>query len=84
MIHTVYIDDSTVNGRRVLEDMQKNNEGIEFEENNISVAAEPVVEYVKSGEKNMNDTSAEYMTSDEFRKKSRKDIDNLCKKYGLL
>jgi len=84
MIHTVYIDDSTSNGKRMLEDMQKNNEGIEFEENNISEVAEPAVEYVKSGEKTITDTSVEYMTSAEFRKKSRKDIDNLCKKHGLL
>ncbi|MDR3705047.1 MAG: hypothetical protein P4L28_03965 [Paludibacteraceae bacterium] len=84
MIHTVYIDDSTLNGRRMLEEMRKNNEGIEFEENNISAVAEPAVEYVKSDKKIITDSSVEYMTSDEFWKEADKRISKICKDHGVL
>ncbi len=67
MIHTVHIDDSTNNGKRLVQEMRKNNEGIVFEEKD-KVAEAP----------------AGYMTSEEFRKETKKDLNHLCNKYGLL
>lgn len=34
MIHTVHIDDTTANGKRLIQDMRKNKDGVEIEENN--------------------------------------------------
>jgi hypothetical protein len=67
--------------------MQKNNEGIEFEENNISVAAEPEVEYVKSGEKIMNDSEnppTGYVTGEEFEKMVKEKVTKYYKTNSLL
>lgn len=87
MIHTVHIDDSTENGKRLLEEIRKNNEGIELEASHASSLCEPVEEYVKTPTKpghSFENPPEGYMTAEEFRKKSRQDIDQLCKKHGLL
>jgi len=87
MIHTVYIDDSTSNGKRMLEEMRKNNEGIEFEENNISAVAEPAVEYVKSDKKIITDFEnppAGYVTGEEFERMVKEKVTKHYKTNGLL
>jgi len=67
MIHTVKIDDSTINGKRLLNELKRYKKEVEFEDPTF-VAEAP----------------EGYMTAEKFRKESRKDIDNLCKKHGLL
>jgi len=67
MIHTVKIDDTTRNGKKILNDLRRYKTGVEFEnpaKNGI----------VPEG----------YMTSEEFRIESKKDLDEICKKHGVL
>ena len=67
MIHTVKIDDTTRNGKKILNDLRRYKTGVEFE--NPAVTG-----IVPEG----------YMTSEEFRVESKKDLDEICKKHGVL
>jgi len=67
MIHTVKIDDSTRNGKKIITDLRRYRKGVEFE--NPAVTG-----IVPEG----------YMTSEEFMDKSKKDLDEICRKHGLL
>lgn len=48
MIHTVHIDDTTANGKRLMQDMRMNKDGVEIEENNK--VAEAPAGYLTSDE----------------------------------
>ena len=63
MIHTVYLDDTTIAGKKFVKELRRHKEGIRFENSAIPEG---------------------YMTSEEFRKVTREDLDNICRKYGLL
>ena len=67
MIHTVKIDDTTRNGKKIITDLRRYRKGVEFEN-----PAETGI--VPEG----------YMTSDEFSDRSKKDLDEICRKHGLL
>jgi len=67
MIHTVKIDDTTRNGKKIITDLRRYRKGVVFED-----PAESGV--IPEG----------YMTSDEFRDRSKKDLDEICRKHGLL
>ena len=67
MIHTVKIDDTTRNGKKIINDLRRYRKGVEFE--NPAVTG-----IVPEG----------YMTSEEFRDKSKKDLDEICREHGLL
>ena len=67
MIHTVKIDDTTRNGKKIITDLRRYRKGVEFE--NPAVTG-----IVPEG----------YMTSEEFMDKSKKDLDEICRKHGLL
>ena len=67
MIHTVKIDDTTRNGKKIITDLRRYRKGVEFEN-----PAETGM--VPEG----------YMTSDEFSDRSKKDLDEFCRKHGLL
>lgn len=67
MIHTVKIDDSTRNGKKILKELSHYRKGIEFEN-----PAETGI--VPEG----------YMTSEDFKAESRKDLDEICRKHGIL
>jgi len=67
MIHTVRIDDTTRNGKKILSDLRRYRKGVEFE--------------------NPADTGIVpegYVSSVDFRVESRKDLDQICKKHGIL
>ncbi len=67
MIHTVKIDDTTRNGKKILTDLRRYRKGIEFE--NPAVTG-----VIPEG----------YVTSEEFRVESRKDLEEICRKHGIL
>ena len=67
MIHTVKIDDTTRNGKKIINDLRRYRKGVVFE--NPSETG-----IVPEG----------YMTSDEFSDRSKKDLDEICRKHGLL
>ena len=67
MIHTVKIDDTTRNGKKIITDLRRYRKGVVFEN-----PAETSI--VPEG----------YMTSDEFSDRSKKDLDEICRKNGLL
>ena len=67
MIHTVKIDDTTRNGKKIITDLRRYRKGVVFEN-----PAETGI--VPEG----------YMTSDEFSDRSKKDLDEICRKHGLL
>ena len=67
MIHTVKIDDSTRNGKKIITDLRRYRKGVEFENPAITGI-------VPEG----------YMTSEEFMDRSKKDLDEICRKHGLL
>jgi hypothetical protein len=67
MIHTVKIDDTTRNGKKILNDLRRYKTGVEFE-NPAKTGIVP----------------EGYMTSEEFRIESKKDLDEICKKHGVL
>jgi len=67
MIHTVKIDDTTRNGKKIITDLRRYRKGVVFED-----PAESGV--IPEG----------YMTSDEFSDRSKKDLDEICRKHGLL
>ena len=67
MIHTVKIDDTTRNGKKILNDLRHYRKGVEFE--NPAVTG-----IVPEG----------YMTSEEFRVESKKDLEEICKKHGAF
>lgn len=67
MIHTVKINDSTPNGKRLLEELRKNYKEVEFIDSSVHTSA-----------------PEGYMTSDEFWKQSKENVDKICKKHGIL
>jgi len=67
MIHTVKIDDTTRNGKKIISDLRRFRKGVEFEN--------PAVAGI---------TPEGYMTAEEFRIESRKDLDEICIKHGIL
>jgi len=67
MIHIVKIDDSTRNGKKIINDLRRYRKGVVFE--NPADTGE-----VPEG----------YMTSEEFSDKSKEDLDEICRKHGLL
>jgi len=67
MIHTVKIDDTTRNGKKIIHDLRRYRKGVEFD--NPAVTG-----VIPEG----------YMTSEEFGDESRKDLDEICRKHGLL
>ena len=67
MVYTVKIDDSTRNGKKIINDLRRYRKGVEFE--NPAVTG-----IVPEG----------YLTSEEFRNESKKDLDEICKKHGVL
>ena len=67
MKHTIKIDDTTRNGKKILNDLRHYRKGVEFE--NPAVTG-----IVPEG----------YMTSEEFRVESKKDLDEICKKHGAF
>ena len=67
MIHTVKIDDTTRNGKKIITDLRRYRKGVEFE--NPAVTG-----VIHEG----------YVTSEEFRAKSKSDLDEICRKHGLL
>jgi len=67
MIHTVKIDDTTRNGKKILTDLRRYRKGIQFE--NPAVTGT-----IPEG----------YVTSEEFRVESRKDLEEVCRKHGIL
>ena len=67
MIHTVKINDTTPNGKKIIKDLRRYRKGVEFEN-----PAETGI--IPEG----------YMTSEEFSDKSKNDLDENCRKHGLL
>lgn len=68
MIHTVHLDDRYSNIKSLLQEIRSQEQGVRFEYHSVS--------------DNIN--QEEYMTSEEFRKRSIKKVDKFCKKYGIL
>ena len=67
MIHTVKIDDTTRNGKKIHNDLRRYKTGVEFE-NPAKTGIVP----------------EGYMTSEEFRVESKKDLEEICKKHGAF
>ena len=95
MIHTVRIDDTTRNGKKILNDLRRYKTGVEFENPAITgIVPEGYMtseEFRKSAMDKVKKICDDilvapegYMTSEEFRIKSRKDIDEICKKQGVF
>lgn len=88
MIHTVYIDDSTAKGKRLLAELRKYPECVEFV--NSDRAQEPVAGYAKtinsSSKENVKSQSSipeGYMTIEDFREKAIQKANQFCDKHGI-
>ena len=68
MIHTVKIDDSHPLGKKLIAEMRKYSEAVEFETPAI------VNDIAPEG----------YMTSSEFEKRAMKKVDKFCNEHGIL
>lgn len=95
MIHTVKIDDTTRNGKKILKDLRRYRKGIVFEnpaetgvipegyvtsEEFRKIVKEKVQKFCEDNEI----VSEQYMTSEEFKVESRKDLDEICKKHDIF
>jgi len=95
MIHTVKIDNSTRNGKKIIKDLLRYRKGVEF----VNFAETGVIPkgYVTSEEfrkiakekvqKFCDDNGfvpEGYMTSEDFRAKAKKELDEICKKHGIF
>ena len=67
MIHTIKIDDTTRNGKKILNDLRRYRSGVEFE--NPAITGK-----IPDG----------YVTGDEFEQKVKENIENYCKKNGII
>ena len=68
MIHTVYLDDTYLNIRCLLQEISRQEQGVRFEQ---PFVAEKLV-------------SGKYMTSQEFWEEADKRIIKICEQYGVL
>jgi hypothetical protein len=68
MIHTVYLDDTYLNIRCLLQEISRQEHGVRFEQ--------PVIANKLVSEK--------YMTSQEFWEEADKRIIKICEQYGVL
>ena len=68
MIHTVYIDDATSDGEKILRELRHYKKEVRFEEPTTS----------------NNSVLEGYMTSEDFWKEADRRIINVCKQYGVL
>ena len=95
MIHTVKIDDSARNGKKIINDLRRYRKGVEFENPAVTgivpegyVTSEEFRKIVKEKVQKFCDdneiVSEQYITSEEFKVESRKDIDEICKKHGIF
>jgi hypothetical protein len=71
MIHTVYLDDTTINGRRFLHELSRYKKGVEI----VAPAVEGVQEQV---------IPRGYLSSQEFRSQGLEIVKGLCKDYGIV
>ena len=94
IIHPVKIDDTTRNGKKIINDLRRYRKGVEFEnpaETGIVpegyVTSEEFRKIVKEKVQKFCDdneiVSEQYITSEEFKVESRKDLDEICKKHGI-
>lgn len=94
MIHTIHIDDSTPEGKRLIAELKQYPEGVEFVNNDL--AQEPVAGYaktiqptsaVKSSSKKSVKTESlipeGYMTIEDFRKSAIQKANQFCDKHGI-
>jgi hypothetical protein len=68
MIHTVHLDDKYYNIRCLLQEINRQEQGVHFEQSFVS-------------DKTIQE---EYITSDEFWKEADRRIIKVCEQYGIL
>jgi len=95
MIHTVKIDDTTRNGKKILADLRRYRKGVEFENPALTgvipegyVTSEEFRKIAKEKVQKFYDDMVVipegYMTAEEFGVESRKDLDEISKKHGIF